>query len=116
VPSAQADVRQVPATIARPDYAATGNPGRHRLVDLQDPGRLQRMQKACDIASAVLARVARMSAVGLSGLLASMSLMTYETQIAQAGVREMAVAQMTRCGRLPASLLGSRRSAASFAH
>ena len=48
------------------------------------------------------ATAVRLAAAGLAALVASLSFFTYETQQAQAGMREMALDQMTRCGRLPA--------------
>ncbi len=53
-PGTVSAIREVPLNIARPDYAATGRPGKGTGRDVRTPEELVRMRRACQVAARVL--------------------------------------------------------------
>ena len=58
--------RSVPAGIPRPDYAATGTPGKVSVSLVKTPEQIERMRRACRAAADVLAEVGAAVAPGVT--------------------------------------------------
>jgi methionyl aminopeptidase len=65
-PGQVSPMRPVPASIARPDYAATGIPRRRKEPRVKSPEVIERMRRTCKLAAEVLTATAEAVAPGVS--------------------------------------------------